>query len=275
MNNINMLNVDNEDKYNINSILQKKINFLGIQIDNLTSKEILLHIDRCIARRKTCHIVGVNVDQVVRVLEDEYSKKIFDEAELIFTDGKPIMWMAKALKRPIIEKVSGPDLMLCLCKMAAKKGYKIFILGAGPGVAARAADKLRKDCPGLQVVGTYSPPFGFEKDESEMKHINTMLLESNADMLFVGMGSPKQDIFIFENMNLYKIPISFSMGAAIDFIGGSVKRAPKWMSDIGLEWFHRFCQDPKRLFKRYFVDDMRILTYYRKFKQEEKANGKL
>lgn len=100
-----------------------------------------------------------------------------------------------------------------------------------------------------------------------------MLKESGADQLFVGMGSPKQDIFIYENMEKYQIPVSYSMGAAIDFIGGSVKRAPKWMSDVGLEWFHRMMQNPKRLVKRYLVDDRKILKYYRKFRKQEKARA--
>lgn len=253
----------------------KTIDFLGIRIDNLTASEILDHVDECISRKTPCQIVGVNVDQALRVIEDEYSHKIFDDAEIVFTDGKPIIWMAKWLKRPIVEKVSGPDLMLMLCERAAKKGHKIFILGCAEGVAAKAAENLEKMYPGLQCVGTYSPPFGFEKDAAEMNKIVSMLKESNADQLFVGMGSPKQDIFIYENMNKYQIPVSYSMGAAIDFIGGSVKRAPKWMSDVGLEWFHRMMQNPKRLVKRYLVDDRRILKYYREFRKKEKIAGRL
>ncbi len=253
---------------------KRVVDFLGIRINNLTAEEIIHHVDACIAIKTPRQILGVNVDQTIRVLEDEYSKKIFCDAELVFTDGTPILWMAKRLKRPIVEKISGPDLMLLLCEHATKKGYKIFILGAAPGIANKAAENLKKIYQGLQVVGTYSPPFGFEKVQTELDKINKMLLESGADELFVGMGSPKQDIFIYENMNKYQIPVSFSMGAAIDFIGGSVKRAPKWMSNIGLEWFHRFLQNPKRLFKRYFVDDIRILGYYREFKKKEKMIGK-
>ena len=254
---------------------RKVINFLGIRLNNMTAEEILDHVDRCIQRRTPVQIVGVNVDQALRVIEDKYSRKIFKNAEIVFTDGKPIIWMAKRLKRPIVEKVSGPDLMLLLCERAAKKKYKIFLLGAGPGVAERAAKNLERTYPGLECVGTYSPPFGFEKDEEEMKKIVSMLKESGADQLFVGMGSPKQDIFIYENMKEYDIPVSFSMGAAIDFIGGSVKRAPKWMSEHGLEWFYRFMQNPKRLFKRYFVDDVRIIRYYRRFRKKEKRCGRL
>ena len=253
----------------------KTIDFLGIRIDNLTSQEILDRVDKCITKKKPCQIVGVNVDQALRVIEDPYSHKIFDDAEIVFTDGKPIIWMSKWLKRPIVEKVSGPDLMLMLCERAAQRKYKIYLLGCAEGVAANAAKKLEEMYPGLQCVGTYSPPFGFEKDPVEMEKIITMLRESHADQLFVGMGSPQQDIFIYENMEKYQIPVSYSMGAAIDFIGGSVKRAPKWMSDIGLEWFHRMIQNPKRLVKRYLVDDRRILKYYREFKKKERAAGRL
>ena len=254
---------------------KKVIDFLGIKIDNMAASEILDRIDECIDRRTPCQVVGVNVDQALRVIEDEYSHQIFDNAEIVFTDGKPIVWMAKWLKRPIVEKISGPDLMLLLCERAAQKKYKIFVLGCAEGVAANAAKKLEEMYPGLQCVGTYSPPFGFEKDPEEMQKIITMLKESGADQLFVGMGSPKQDIFIYENMEKYQIPVSYSMGAAIDFIGGSVKRAPKWMSDVGLEWFHRMMQNPKRLVKRYLVDDRKILKYYRKFRKQEKAAGRL
>lgn len=262
--------------YDLKKIDNKRvIDFLGIRINNMTEDEILDYVDFCVRRRSPCHIVGVNVDQCIRVIEDGYSKRIFDNAEIVFTDGKPIVWMAKRLNRPIIEKVSGPDLMLSLCKRGGLNNYKIFLLGAAPGVAAKAGRKLEHDYPGLKCVGTYSPPFGFENDSAEMNKIVAMLRDSSADQLFVGMGSPKQDVFIFENMHKYNIPVSFSMGAALDFLGGSVNRAPKWMSDCGLEWFHRFIQDPKRLFKRYFIDDVRILKYYREFKNKEIKAGRL
>lgn len=254
---------------------KKVINFLGIRLNNMSFQEILNHVDYCIERRTPCQIVGINVDQVLYVIEDSYSRKIFENAEIVFTDGMPILWMAKKLKRPIIEKVSGPDLMLRLCEQAATKHYKIFLLGAGPGVAAKAAENLMKAYPGLTCVGTYSPPLGFENDLIELEKINLMLKQSGADQLFVGMGSPKQDVFIYENMNKYQIPVSYSMGAAIDFIGGNVKRAPKWMSDHGLEWFHRMMQNPKRLAKRYLVKDIKIFKYYRKFRLSEKAAGRV
>lgn len=254
---------------------KKVIDFLGIRLNNMTAEEILDYVDYCIERRTPCQIVGINVDQALRVIEDKYSHEIFDNAELVFVDGKPIIWMAKRLNRPILEKVSGPDLMLLLCERAAIKHYKIFLLGCAAGVAATAAENLKKLYPGLQCVGTYSPPFDFEKDAEEIEKIISMLKESEADQLFVGLGSPKQDIFIYENMESYQIPVSYSIGAGIDFLGGSVKRAPKWMSDIGLEWFHRMLKNPKRLAKRYLIDDPKILNYYIEFRKKEKAIGRI
>ena len=122
-----------------------------------------------------------------------------------------------------------------------------------------AAERLTESCPGLIVAGAYSPPFGFEKNKEEVSKINQMLLESNADILFVGVGSPKQDFFVEENMATYKIPITFPVGSMIDIVGGRVK----------LEWFYRFCQEPKRLFRRYFVESWKIIGYYWAFRRSE------
>ena len=125
---------------------------------------------------------------------------------------------------------------------------------------------MKRKYPGLKVVGTYSPPYGFEKSQQEIDKINDILLNSRADLLFVGMGVPKQDIFIYENMNKYKIPMSFSIGAAIDFEAGVQKRAPKWINRLGLEWLYRLCSDPKRMFKRYIINDMKVFNLAWKYR---------
>ena len=133
-------------------------------------------------------------------------------------------------------------------------------------MAQIAAEKLQTSYPGLKIAGTYSPPIGFENNKEELENINRILLNSGADMLFVGMGVPKQDIFIYENMESYKIPVSFSIGGTIDFIAGRQKRAPKWVNMIGMEWFYRFIHNPRRMFRRYFVDDMKIFRLAWKYK---------
>ena len=229
---------------------------MGICIDNMDANEIVNHIFECVERRKPVQVVGVNVDQIVTVNKSDVSRNIFLDAEIVFIDGKPIKWMCSLLNRYVKERITGPDLMEYICEKGAAKELKIFLLGAGPGVAKRCGEILETKYPGIHTVGSYSPPFGFENDKDEMLKINTMLKNSGADLLFVGMGSPKQDIFIYENMKTYGIPVSFSMGAAIDFIAGNVKRAPRWMVRLGLEWVHRISQNPKRLWKRYLVTDI-------------------
>ena len=247
-----------------------RIKFMNTYIDNLTADEAVKYIEKCIKDRKICHVITPNVDQIIRIEKDNYFKEICDNAELLLVDGHPLMWIAKYYKKPFKEKICGSDLVPKLCEVAAKKGYSVFFLGAAPGVAAKAAENLIKEYPELNVAGTYSPPLGFENDKDEIKKINDILLKSKADMLFVGMGVPKQDIFIYENKDNYKIPMSFSIGGAIDFIAGKQKRAPKWISNIGMEWFYRLVNDPRRMFKRYIVDDMRIFKLVWKYKEYEK-----
>jgi N-acetylglucosaminyldiphosphoundecaprenol N-acetyl-beta-D-mannosaminyltransferase len=197
---------------------------------------------------------------------DENFRNICDQCELLLLDGHPLLWIAKAYGTPFKQKICGSDLVPQLCQLAAEKGYKVFFLGAAPGVAQIAAEKMQQTYPGLQVSGTYSPPVGFLDDPQELENINNMLLESGADLLFVGMGVPKQDIFIYENMAKYQIPMSFSIGGTIDFIAGVQKRAPKWMRRIGFEWLYRLFSDPKRMFKRYIVDDLKIIQLAVKYR---------
>ncbi|MDO5041779.1 MAG: WecB/TagA/CpsF family glycosyltransferase, partial [Peptoniphilus sp.] len=202
-----------------------------------------------------------------RIERDTYFKKICDSCELLLVDGHPLLWIAKFYKRPFKQKICGSDLVPVLCELAAQKGYSVFFLGAAEGVAEIAANNMCRQYSGLKVAGTYSPPFGFENDESEIKHIITVLKESNADMLFVGMGVPKQDIFVYENMDKYKIPVSFSIGGTIDFIAGKQKRAPGWIRKIGFEWLYRLVKDPKRMFKRYIIDDIKIIKLVFKYRR--------
>ncbi len=247
-----------------------RIPFMNTYIDNVSKTEAMEHIENCINNRIIGHVVTPNVDQIVKVENDSYFRQICNDAELLLADGHPLLWIAKWYKTPLKEKICGSDLVPELCEMAAKKGYSVFFLGAEPGVAAIAAEKLQTKYKGLKVAGVYSPPFGFEKKEQEIDEINKILLASKADMLFVGMGVPKQDIFIYENKDKYKIPMSFSIGASIDFIAGTKKRAPRWMNEMGMEWVYRLFQEPKRMFKRYIVEDLKIFGLAWKYRKKNK-----
>ena len=243
-----------------------RINFLNTQIDNVTMDEAIETIDILIQSNKCSYVVTPNLDHIVIMETDEEFSEIYKNADLIVADGKPLIWISKFLKKPIKEKISGSDLFPRMCKMAAEKGYSIFILGAAEGVADKAAINLKKKNPGLRIVGTYSPPFGFEKDSKELGKIRDIVVGEKPDILAVSLGSPKGEKFIYKYLKEYGIPLGISIGATIDFEAGNVKRAPKWMADHGLEWLFRITQDPKRLIKRYWNDAIGSIPIRRQYK---------
>lgn len=239
---------------------------MNTEIDNLTMQEALKEIDKLIKERKCAYVVTPNVDHIVQLETNKELQAVYANASLILTDGKPLLWIAKWYGTPIKEKISGSDLFPLLCKMAAEKKYTMYFLGAAEGVAAKAADNLMKRYKGLQVVGTYSPPYGFENDQIEMNKIKTMIRNANPHILIVGLGCPKQEKFIYYNRKELGVPISLGLGASFDFEAGNIKRAPKWMADHGLEWLFRIMQDPKRMAKRYLFDDRKIFKLAFKYK---------
>lgn len=240
--------------------------FMNTEIDNLTMGETLQAVNQLIQENKSAYVVTPNVDHIVQLETSKELQDVYNNASLILTDGKPLLWIAKWYGTPIKEKLSGSDLFPLLCDMAAKKGYKMFFLGAAEGVAAKAAKNLAKRYKGLQVVGTYSPPFGFENNEDEMDKIKKMIKKVEPHILVVGLGCPKQEKFMYHYCKELGVPISFGLGASLDFEAGNVKRAPKWMANHGLEWLFRITQDPKRMAKRYLIDDTKILRLALKYK---------
>ena len=243
-----------------------RMKFMNTEIDNLTMKETIDEIDKLIKKDKNAYVVTPNVDHIVKLETDKELQEVYKDADLILTDGKPLIWISKFYKTPIKEKISGSDLFPLLCEMAAEKGYNMFFLGAGEGVANKAAQNLTNKFPKLNIVGTYSPPFGFEKDKKEIEKIINMVNKANTQILIVGLGCPKQEKFIHKYRKELNVPISLGLGASLDFEAGHIQRAPKWMSDNGLEWLYRLSKEPKRMFKRYIVDDVKIFKLMFKYK---------
>lgn len=243
-----------------------RMKFMNTEIDNLTMKETIDEIDKLIKKDKNAYVVTPNVDHIVKLETDKELQEVYKDADLILTDGKPLIWISKFYKTPIKEKISGSDLFTLLCEMAAEKGYNMFFLGAREGVANKAAQNLTNKFPKLNIVGTYSPPFGFEKDKKEIEKIINMVNKANTQILIVGLGCPKQEKFIHKYRKELNVPISLGLGASLDFEAGNIKRAPKWMSDNGLEWLYRLSKEPKRMFKRYIVDDVKIFKLMFKYK---------
>lgn len=237
---------------------EKRVNICGIGIDNIEMSDVISKMDSYIKDGRPSYIVTPNADHIVKLQRDPEFKKIYGEATLVLVDGMPLLWAAKFLGAPLKERISGADLFPKLCEVAAARGYRIFFLGGREGAAVKAAKILKARYPAMQVVGVYSPPFGFEKDAVENDKIVAMIKTAKPDILFVGLGAPKQEKWIYEHKDQCEVPVSIGIGVSFEFIAGIVKRAPVWMQKSGLEWFWRLMMEPKRLWKRYLVDDVQF-----------------
>lgn len=245
----------------------KKQALLNTYINNLTMSETVEAIEKMIEEERKSYVVAINVDVVMKIESDSYLKEIVDNADMVLVDGKPLVWISKLYGEPLKAKISGSDLVPILCEVSAQKGYRMFIIGGKDGIAEQAKKRLEEKYPDIEIVGTYAPPMGFEKDKKELNKINDMISEVKPDLLITCFGCPKQEKWIYENINKYDAKVSVCAGATVDFLAGNVKRAPRWMSEHGLEWFYRFLQEPKRMFRRYFVDDVKIIKVIWKYRK--------
>ena len=237
---------------------KKRIRLFGADIDPLNMHETVSLISEWIVQpQKSCHfVVTPNVDHIVKLQNDTGLQKAYTEAALIVTDGRPVVWAAGLLGVHIPGTVPGSDLVPALFEHAQvnQQSLTVFLLGAMPGVADRARDVIHAKWPMVKVVGTLSPDFGFEKDAAVSANICKAVNESGADLLVIGLGAPKQELWITQYASEISVKVALCVGATIDFIAGEKSRAPVWMQRIGLEWLHRMLSEPKRLAKRYFID---------------------
>ena len=248
--------------------LMDKQPLLNAYINNLDWLEVAEACQELFDRDEPSYIVEVNVDVLVKMEKDQLLQRIVEDADLSLADGKPLLWIASFMGSPIKEKISGSDLVYLLLDIADKNQYSVFILGGDVGVPEAAAKNIRLRFPNIKDINTYSPKFGFERDRSELKKVRELIEEHRPDLLIACFGCPKQEKWVYANYRRCGAKLSFCGGATVDFLAGRVKRAPKWVSELGFEWFYRFLKEPRRLFKRYFIDDMRIFALMWKHRHE-------
>lgn len=236
--------------------MRKLIVILGIPIDDLTMPEALDRLDEFIRTGretgKSHQVATVNADFVVKALDDPELRGILQESDMATADGMPLVWGARLLGVDLQGRVTGADMVPALAARAAEKGYRVYLLGAAPGVAARAAEILKARHPALQIVGIVSPPYGsiFEMDPAIAAGVEA----AHPDILLVAFGNPKQEKWISMYSRSLHVPVMIGIGGTLDFIAGVTRRAPEWMQRSGLEWVFRLVQEPKRLWRRYVVD---------------------
>lgn len=238
-----------------------RIDVAGVLIDNVTTAETTEAIVGLIAAGGPACVVTPNVDHIVKVRRDPEFAEICRTAALVLADGMPLLWAARFLGTPLKEKISGSDLFPELCALSARKGYGVFFLGGRPGAANVAAEQLTARYPGLRVVGTCCPPFGFEHDQVWNEQIIAMVRSARPHILFLALGTPKQEKWIRRHQAACGVPVAIGVGASVDFVAGVVRRAPRWMQRAGLEWLWRLLQEPRRLWRRYLVEDPKFFWY--------------
>ncbi len=219
-------------------------------------------IDRCEALLRTGKrdlVFTPNTDHIVKLAHEDTFREAYDRATLILADGAPVVWASRLVGKPLRSRVPGSALLPALCGRAAQRGWRLFFLGGLPGVAELAAARLTKRFPDLNVVGNYAPPFGFELDPEECQRIVRMVRATRPDILFVGVGAPKQEKWAAAHLEALDVPLIVCTGAAFDFAAGTVRRAPTWMQKAGLEWLFRLVQEPRRLWRRYLVDSLAFI----------------
>lgn len=217
-------------------------------------EEVATEIARLATDTRPAMVVTPNADHLVMLETNTALRDAYARASLVVPDGMPVVWASRLLRSPVKERVTGSDLMPRLCEIAAARKLKVFFVGGAPGVADRAAERLKHSYPGLVIAGTVCPRQGFEYEPANDAAIVKAIRESDADLVFVCLGAPKQELWMSGHLACFEKGVFIGVGAAIDFCAGTIRRAPRWMQRLGLEWFFRLCQEPGRLAYRYAKD---------------------
>lgn len=232
--------------------MSRRIDVLGCPVDNLSLEETLEVVEGFVASGRPHQHVVVNVDKLVKANADPQLRAIIAACDLVNADGMPVVWASRLLGRPLKERVAGIDLFVALVARAAERGWRIYLLGARPEVVARVRAIFERRHRGLQVAGHRDGYWSRADDEKVAGEIRA----ARADLLFVAISSPRKEEFLARWQAHMRVPFAMGVGGSFDVVAGLVSRAPPWMQRCGLEWLHRFAQEPRRMFRRYFVDSL-------------------
>ncbi len=234
-----------------------KIRILNIDVLDITADELLDRLDRGV-------LVTPNLDHLVKLQRDRELYDIYHRAEWVVCDSRVLQLMSRVSRRPIREAIPGSSFFTrYYMHHRNDTGCRIFLLGAAKGVAAKAMERINEAVGRRIVVGAHSPSYGFEKNEAECRDICDIINASGANVVLVGVGAPKQEKWIDRwKDKMPDVDLWMALGATIDFEAGNLRRAPRVWQRLGMEWLYRFMREPRRLFRRYFIDDMAFVVYY-------------
>lgn len=232
----------------------QRYNVLGVGISAINIPIALDLLSHWIEQRQQVYVCVRDVHGVMLCQRDPHLRQIHDNADLVTPDGMPIVWMSRFHGLNWVDRVYGPDLMRLFTHYSVQRGYRHYFYGGNPGVPEELAERLQRQSPGLQIAGLYSPPFRPltpVEDEAIVQAINAAC----PDIVWVGLSTPKQELWIWEHRERLEAPILIGVGAAFDFLSGRKRQAPYWMQRRGLEWVFRLVTEPRRLWKRYLINN--------------------
>jgi N-acetylglucosaminyldiphosphoundecaprenol N-acetyl-beta-D-mannosaminyltransferase len=233
-----------------------RVHLSGLAFDRLTEAEVVGHIIGESRLGRGGWVATPNIDICRSAHRDPAVRRLVNSATLVVPDGMPLVWASRLRSDPLPERVTGSSLIFSLSAAAADSSKSIYLLGGDPGVPERAAEKLRRRYPGLVVAGFDAPPPGFEKNDHSLDGVRGRLVAAEPDIVYVGLGFPRQERLVAQLVPSLRSAWFVACGAAIPFAAGTLRRAPSWVQDSGLEWTFRLINEPRRLLRRYLIDDL-------------------
>lgn len=231
--------------------MPEPVEVMGVPLTPLTMKQTLTAIGRLIEEGRPRFLVSANLNYAMLTDTDPELREVNARAAMVLADGMPLVWASKLRGGPVRERVAGSDLLFELAAEAARQGWRVFLMGGQPGIAARAGEALTERFPGLQIVGVEVPPFR-PMTEEELDGLASRVRAAQPDLLIAAFSQPRGEKWIDANCERLGVPVAIQMGAALDFAAGNVRRAPHWVKVTGLEWAFRLWVEPRRLAGRYY-----------------------
>jgi N-acetylglucosaminyldiphosphoundecaprenol N-acetyl-beta-D-mannosaminyltransferase len=239
----------------------EKFEVLGVRTHAVQMEGAIAQMQEWISGKDGCHTVAAtSMHGIVEAQRDPTFKEILNSTDLVVPDGMPLVWFGRRRGHDLPRRVYGPELMVAFCEKTSGKGYRHFFYGGEPGVAEQLAETLKDRFPGTQVVGSYSPPFRNLTPEED-DEIVRLISRTAPDVVWVGLGAPKQERWIHEHRKKLRAPLLVSVGAAFNILSGRHRQAPRWMREHGLEWLFRLLQEPRRLWRRYLIYGAQFIAY--------------
>jgi len=242
----------------MNPVTVARSNILGVGVSAINIAVAMQVMDQWIEARTPNYVCVTGVHGVMESQSDPALRQIHNKAGLVTPDGMPLVWLSRVMGQHDVDRVYGPDLMLAYCQHSVEKGYRHFLYGSSPAVLAQLESNLRRQFPGIMIVGVISPPFRAltaEEDQATVDEING----AAPDIVWVGLSTPKQELWMAAHVKRLDAPVLVGVGAAFDFHAGSKQQAPYWMQRSGLEWLFRLVTEPRRLWRRYLYNNPRFI----------------